>query len=205
MKKYLLVSVSLSLGLAAALMCGCSILPEDSPQQETTSGTGQAEAVGEPVATAPPSNAESEDSNAEGTDQTFPFYGTWEVKDYQIQAETQYEISPEDMETFRGAAITYQSDSVVLEGRKVSPDDFTYETDDTAYDYDGLIEVYGANLGEWWNNVSEVTHITIASGNAFFGDQFFIVDSDTIWIYYKNVFFFVKRSENGGTGQEPAS
>lgn len=199
MKKYLLVL--LSLGLAAVLMGGCSILPEDSPQHGTISGTGQGEAGSKPVVTTPPSNAESEESNAEETDQTFPFYGTWEVMDYQIQVETQYELSVEDMETFRGVTITYQSDSVVLEGKKVSPDNFTYETDATAYDYDSLTEVYGANLGEWWNNVSEVTHITIESGNAFFGDQFFIVDSDTIWVYYEDVFFLAKRSENGDNGQ----
>lgn len=190
MKKYLLVS--LSLGLAAALMGGCSILPEDSSRHGTISGTGQGEAGSEPVAAAPPSNAESGNSNADETDQTFPFYGTWEVKDYQIQVGTQYELSAEDMETFRGVTITFQSDSVILDGKKVSPDHFTYETDDTAYDYDGLTEAYGANLGEWWNNVSEVTHITIESDNAFFGDQFFIVDSDTIWVYYEDVFFLAK-------------
>lgn len=196
MKKYLLLS--LSLGLAAGLTSGCSMLPEDSPRHGTVSGTGQEEAGSEPVAAAPPSNAESGDSNAEATDQTFPFYGTWEVKDYQIQVETQYELSVEDMETFRGMTITYGSDSVALEGKKMSSDYFTYETDDIVYDYDGLTEAYGANLGEWWNNVSEVTHITIESGNAFFGDQFFIVDSDTIWVYYEDVFFLAKRSEDGG-------
>lgn len=193
MKKCLLVSLSLC--LVAALMGGCSILLEDSPSHETIADTGQGEAGSEPVAADPPSNTESGDSNTEETDQTFPFYGTWEVKDYQIQVGTQYELSAEDMETFRGMTITYQPDSVALEGEKVSPDNFTYETDGTAYDYDGLIEAYGANLGEWWNNVNEVTHITIESGNAFFGDQFFIVDSDTIWVYYEDVFFLGKRSE----------
>lgn len=191
MKKYLLVSLSLS--LAAALMGGCGILPEDSKRHKIISDTGQGEAGIEPVTTAPPSNAESGDSDAGETDQTFSFYGTWEVKDYQIQVEKQYELSVEDMETFRGMTITYQSDSVTLEGKKISPENFTYETDDTTYDYDGLIEAYGAELGEWWNNVSEVTHITIESGNAFFGDQFFIVNSDTIWVYYEEVFFLAKK------------
>ena len=54
-------------------------------------------------------------------------------------------------------------------------------------------DAYNVNLGEWWDNISEVTYITIDSNKSFFGDQFFVVDSDTIWIYYEGAFFLAKK------------
>lgn len=88
--------------------------------------------------------------------------------------------------------ITYQADSILLDGENVTADDVAYETDLLTYDYDSLTEAYHANLGEWWNNISEVTCVTIDSNESFFGNQFFTADADTIWIYYEGVFFLAK-------------
>lgn len=96
------------------------------------------------------------------------------------------------MESFRGKTITYQADSILLDGENVTADDVAYETDLLTYDYDSLTEAYHANLGEWWNNISEVTCVTIDSNESFFGNQFFTADADTIWIYYEGVFFLAK-------------
>lgn len=143
------------------------------------------------------SNISSSDNSQEETllvleQKTFSYYGTWEVKDYQ-SAEISA-LSSDDMESYRGVKIAYQSDSILLDGENMTADDnFTYETDDAAYNYDSLMETYKANLGEWWNNISEVTCVTIDSNESFFGDQFFVVDSDTIWIYYEGVFFLAKK------------
>ncbi|MDE6627663.1 MAG: hypothetical protein K2K56_15045 [Lachnospiraceae bacterium] len=141
--------------------------------------------------TAESSNSENETSNMKETDNSFSYYGTWEVKDY--QSATVSALSSDDMESFRGVMIAYQSDSILLDGENVTADDnFTYEIDDATYNYDSLMETYKANLGEWWNNISEVTCVTIDSNESFFGNQFFVVDSDTIWIYYEGVFFLAK-------------
>ncbi len=103
-------------------------------------------------------------------------------------------LSSDDMESYRGVKIAYQSDSILLDGENMTADDnFTYETDDATYNYNNLMENYKANLGEWWNNISEVTCITIDSNESFFGDQFCVVDSDTILIYYEGVFFLAKK------------
>lgn len=183
MKKQLLVL--LSIGLFTMILSGCSgILPGGSSQDESVSMTEQ-EAPPEP------SDAENGIADTEESDNSFPFYGTWKVMDYQSAAISA--LSADDMESHRGIVIVYQSDLVLLDGEKVSEDGFTYETEDNTYDYDSLIEAFEANLGEWWNNISEVTCVTIDSSDIFFGDQFFIVDSDTIWIYYEGVFFLAKK------------
>ena len=118
-----------------------------------------------------PSDAENEIVDTGEMDNSFSFYGTWKVMDYQSAAISA--LSADDMESRRGIVIVYQSDSVLLDGEKVNEDGFAYETEDNTYNYDSLIEAFGANLGVWWNNISEVTCVTIDSSDIFFGDQFF--------------------------------
>lgn len=184
--------VLLSAGFSAIILNGCSgILPNVNSQEETVSVKEQETTGSKLPETAESSNSESEISNMVEIDNSFSYYGTWEVKDYQIAMVST--LSSDDIESFRGVMITYQSDSILLDGENMTAgDNFTYETDDITYDYDSLIETYNANLGEWWNNISEVKCITIDSNESFFGNQFFVVDSDTIWIYYEGVFFLAK-------------
>lgn len=166
------------------ILSGCSgILPGDSLQDESVSMTEQE--------TLELSDAENEIVDTGEMDNSFSFYGTWKVMDYQSAAISA--LSADDMESRRGIVIVYQSDSVLIDGEKVTDDSIAFETEENSYDYDSLIEAYGANLGEWWNNISEVTCITVDSNENFFGSQFFVVDSDTIWIYYEGVFFLAKK------------
>ena len=182
MKKCLLVLLFMC--LLTMILNGCSDIGSNENSQEEKESMTEQETTGGEV----PETAESiNDEN----DNSFPYYGTWEVRDYQGAAFL--ELSLDDMEIFRGIMITYQPDSILLDGEKVTDDNFTYETEGTAYHYDSLTETYEANLGEWWNNISEVTYITIDSNESFFGNQFFVVDSDTIWIYYEDVFFLAKK------------
>lgn len=193
MKKYLLVL--LSIGLLAMILNGCSgMLPSDNSQEERVSVT-EHETTGNKLSqTEIYSNNENEISHTGEMDRSFSYYGTWEVRDYQSAAFSA--LSSDDMESFRGIVITYQSDSILLNDEKVTNENFTYETEDATYDYDSLTETYKANLGEWWNNISEVTYVTIDSNESFFGNQFFVVDSETIWIYYEGVFFLAKNFDH---------
>ena len=201
---FLFISL-LTMGLS-----GCSgILPSDDSQKEgipTTgpetpgSGTPGSETPGSetPGSETPENETPGSESSETGeasddeqeTDYFASYYGTWEVKDYQSASVST--LSLEEMESFRGKTITYQADSILLDGENVTADDVAYETDLLTYDYDSLTEAYQANLGEWWNNISEVTCVTIDSSESFFGNQFFTADADTIWIYYEGVFFFAK-------------
>lgn len=191
MKKRLFVL--LSTVLFAMILNGCSnISPSDNTQEEKLLVLEQKTKGSELPETTESSNSENEISNMEEIDYSFSYYGTWEVRDYQ-SAEISA-LSSDDMASYREVKIAYQSDSILLDGENMTADDnFTYETDDAAYNYDSLMEAYKANLGEWWNNISEVTCVTIDSNEFFFGNQFFVVDSDTIWIYYEGVFFLAKK------------
>ena len=137
-----------------------------------------------------PSDSSQEKISTEDIDDSLPYYGTWEVKDYQ-SAEVST-LSLDDMESFRGMQITYQADSIIVDDEKVTDQDLIYEIDDVAYNCDSFSKTYKANLGEWWNNIDEVTHILVESNDTFFGEQFFVVDPDTIWVYYEGVFFLAK-------------
>lgn len=119
------------------------------------------------------------------------YFGTWEVKDAQycyIAA-----LSQEEVNSFIGKSLTYQADGVLFNGETVLSGPVTYEVDDEPTNEADVTEDYRANLGEWWNGVSEVTGISVDAPDAFFGHRFFVVDAETIWIFYEGVFFLAKR------------
>lgn len=196
------LSVLLSAGLLTVILSGCDRLSDyfisnDSSQNETEAATEAAtetatEAVTETATDAVTENAE------EDADTSLPFYGTWEVKDYQSSPEMQ----PYASESFLGKTITYGADSVIVDGEKlvwkIDEDDIIYYLDNSSYNYDELTEIYETNLGEWWNGISEVTKVSIApeSDVMFFGKSFFVADSETIWIYYMGVFYLAKNAES---------
>lgn len=189
MKKYCLALLSAS--LLAMTLSGCGGSSQSAPSQEASAPVMEQELPGsEPAGAVEASEAENENAHAEERDPVSAYYGTWEVKDYQSAAVST--LSSEDMESFRGTLVTYQPDSVLLDGEQAADDTVAYEAAAVAYDYNGLTEAYQANLGEWWNGISEVTGVTVDSGEGFFGDQFFTADSDTIWIYYEGAFFLAK-------------
>lgn len=190
MKKCFLVLLSVSVLSTALNGCG-GISPDENTQKESVSTSEWETSESKLSETEESSDVEEKTVDNEKGNHSFSYYGTWEVKDYQSAEITT--ASSDDMESFRGVVIEYQSDSILLDGENATVDSFTYETDHTAYDYDSLTEAYNVNLGEWWNHISEVTHITIDSSESFFGNQFFVVDSDTIWIYYGGAFFLAKR------------
>lgn len=169
MKKHLVILLSFALFTIA--VSGCGNKTDAVETAETEAGTSAAEEV--------------------TTDIFIPYYGTWEVKDYQSAAVST--IGTDESEAFRGASVTYQEDAILLNGEDVNAGSFTYEKEGTSYDYDKLTEDYQANLGEWWNNIGEVTRVTVSSDADFFGNQFFMADADTLWIYYEGVFFLAKK------------
>lgn len=168
----MLLALSLLMSLAA---CGTTS-PKETPKE--TSATAN-----ETVVEATPEGTELPDVPS--------YFGTWEVKDSQhcyISAVTQ-----EERDSFIGKRLTYQADAVLFDGETVLGGPVTYEVDDEPTTEVDVTEDYRANLGEWWNGVSEVTGISVDASDAFFGHYFFVVDSETIWIFYEGVFFLAKR------------
>ncbi len=145
------------------------------------------------IASEPAMETVSETKEApEGTEPEMPsYFGTWEVKDSQhcyISAVTQ-----EERDSFIGKRLTYQADAVLFDGETVLDSPVNYEVDDEPTTEADVTEDYRANLGEWWNGVSEVTGISVDAPDVFFGHRFFAVDAETIWIFYEGVFFLAKR------------
>ncbi|MCX4379881.1 MAG: hypothetical protein OSJ61_27640 [Lachnospiraceae bacterium] len=190
MKKYFLVLLSSS--ILSTVLNGCSgILPNENSQEENLSTSEWETSESKLSKTEETSSIEEKPTDNGKVDNSCSYYGTWEIRDYQSTGISA--LSSDDMESFQGITITYQSDSILLDDENVTVDYFTDETDNFVYDYDSLTDAYNVNLGEWWDNISEVTYITIDSNKSFFGDQFFVVDSDTIWIYYEGAFFLAKK------------
>jgi len=181
MKKYLLALLTAL--LFAAILSGCTSKSnsQGSSVSEETASTVEEETIDNEA----PAEEEADD------DIFSLYYGTWEVKDY-AAAEIST-MSADELETFRGKTVTYQADSILLDGQDAGAGSFTYEVADSAYDYDELTEEYQVNLGEWWNNISEVTKVTVVSDTDFFGSQIFLADADTLWIYQDGVCFLARR------------
>lgn len=133
--------------------------------------------------TAPP--AVSVDTEAD----ELPYYGTWAIKDH--QAAEFSALSTDETNAFLDYTITYQNDAVYQNEQKMDITEFSYESE--PYTEESLVQDYHANLGEWWNGIGEVTHVSITTSETFFGDQFFVADDETLWIYYEGVFFIAKK------------
>ncbi len=197
MKKQMSVLLTIVLLTISLIGCGNStandnLQEEEKPitEQETTEVSETEISETEAPETQTP---ETQTPETETTDNSASYYGTWEVKDYQSASVSA--LSSDDMESFRGSKVTYEADAILLNGEETAADNFTYEADSNTYNYDSLTEAYQANLGEWWNNINEVTYVAVNSNDIFFGSQFFVADSDTLWIYYEGVFFLAKRVE----------
>lgn len=120
-----------------------------------------------------------------------PYYGTWEVKDF--QSGNVSAVTLEEANAFVGKRITYQADAVNMDGETVLSGPVTYNVDREPYDEAYLQENGKANLGEWWNGISQVNGVVVESPEVFFGHYFFVVDHDTIWILYEGTYFLAKR------------
>lgn len=119
------------------------------------------------------------------------FYGRWYVWDYQMPGISA--ISAEDAQEYVGAEIVYETNYVRLNGAKLPAPGFTYTFAD--YTEEAFLQDYQANLGEWWNGISEITYGEVNTTDNDFGSHFFVVSDEVIWIYHEGVFFLARRDK----------
>ena len=144
--------------ILSTVLNGCSgILPNENSQEENLSTSEWETSESKLSKTEETSSIEEKPTDNGKVDNSCSYYGTWEIRDYQSTGISA--LSSDDMESFQGITITYQSDSILLDDENVTVDYFTDETDNFVYDYDSLTDAYNVNLGEWWDNISEVTYI----------------------------------------------
>lgn len=173
--------IALSILSAAAMLSACG--DSDTTQQNIMTIESVIMGTSDSDETMPPSSS----ANTEADE--LPFYGTWAIKGCQ-PAET-FALSTDEMTGFLDYTITYQVDAVFQNEQKIDVAELKYEEE--PYTEDLLVQNYHANLGEWWNGIKAVSCVSIESSEKFFGDQFFIVDDNTLWIYYEGVFFIAKK------------
>lgn len=169
-------------------------------QQWRNSFTGEAEQLNVPFRNLTEENIygdwESGISSAESaeipTDNISSYYGTWSIKD--CQSADISALSTEEIGNYMDYTVSYEADAVLVNGQSMNVSSPVYEFQ--PYTEEALVQDYQANLGEWWAGKAQVSCVVVTSSEAFFGDQFFIADEDTLWIYYQGVFFLARKAES---------
>lgn len=191
--------------LLAFALAGCGDSAAVSPGTPAIVQTPEPVSAAEPAESAAPeenpptvSIAPGEDVPADTAPEgTSTFFGTtWEIWDYQFCSVSA--TSAEDAESRRGYTLSYSEDGVVQNGTDLGLGDLSYEYGQPLTE-DDIVQGYKANLGEWWIGIEQVTPVTVASGSDFFGQYFFLVSDDVIWIYSEGC-FFLARNESRNPG-----
>ncbi|MDE6063013.1 MAG: hypothetical protein K2G20_00265 [Lachnospiraceae bacterium] len=126
------------------------------------------------------------------------FFGSWQVTDYRTSRI--YALSQEQIDAFLTYGMAYYEDAFFLNGTSVEAEGFGYVYMD--YTKEEVEEQFNIDMTGWWNESNAITCVGITSVESdtspslsyCFGTDFFVVDADTIWIYYEGVFFQAKRA-----------
>ncbi|MBD5536424.1 MAG: hypothetical protein HDQ99_12345 [Lachnospiraceae bacterium] len=126
------------------------------------------------------------------------FFGSWQVMDYRTSRI--YALSQEKIDEFLTYGMAYYEDAFFLNGIPVEAEGFGYVYMD--YTKAEVEEGFNIDMTGWWNESDTITCVGITSVESdespslsyCFGTDFFVVDADTIWIYYEGVFFQAKRA-----------
>ena len=126
------------------------------------------------------------------------FFGSWQVTDYRTSRI--YALSQEQIDEFLTYGMAYYEDAFFLNGKPVEAEGFGYVYMD--YTKEEVEEQFNIDMTGWWNESNTITCVGITSVESdtspslsyCFGTDFFVVDADTIWIYYEGVFFQAKRA-----------
>jgi len=136
-------------------------------------------------------------SGCSKSEETQAFYGTWEVVAAEPSASSDSSVlcalSQDEISALLGTRLLYSEDLFRFneEERAITG----YDSENVAYTYEAFEEDYRINLGEWWNEKTQVMFFEISSEDHFFGRQFFVADEETLWIPYEGAVFLAKRAD----------
>lgn len=208
------IAAALFAGGAVFLVCGCGRKAAEADTDTTVSAhieinlVQDTEPSGEEAESQPESSL-SDNSTASTAEETedgtetetenisggvSAWYGTWKIRDYQTA--DVYAMSQEEIMQYLGGTISYDRDSLTVNGQKT--DEVQFEYDAEPYTEASIAEAFRANLGEWWNGIGEVTGIHVIAQENPFGSFFFAVNEDVLWIYQDGVFFLAGRQPEAG-------
>lgn len=143
-------------------------------------------------------SSQPENEPLQQSEQEESFFGSWQVTDYRTSRI--YAMSQEEIDEFLTYGLAYYEDAFFLNGTPVEAEGFGYVYTD--YTKEEVEEQFNVDMTGWWNESDTIVYAGITSvesdGNPSlqycFGTAFFVVDADTIWIYYEGVFFQAKRA-----------
>lgn len=194
-----------------AVLCACGDTDKDQNGSATAGGSGSegamlsedASSSGEGGAGASvsddPENTQEKDSPLNTESGDAPYYGTWVIQTYEPsdtsvlteEGTEALKLTLDEIKAFSGDTLVYQPDAALHNGERTELREGAYQTE--PYTMELLEKNYFLNLGEWWNGVKDITRVTVEAPEEFFGDEFFYVDDETLWIYHEGAFFMAKK------------
>lgn len=118
------------------------------------------------------------------------YYGAYQVTGLRGTAAV-YAMSDEEIEAEIGKTLSYGPDSLDYKEASIDLSPEAYE--EVAYPADQLYEDFRIRAFDLGITAEEIRAVSILVEGNFFGNYFFIVDTDTLLIYYEGVFFEAKR------------
>lgn len=115
------------------------------------------------------------------------FYGEWKIQNY-LTAPI-YAISQEEIESYLTSTVAYYPQTFARDEQEITDIEYSFEnvTQET------FVQDYNIDISSWRTAVDEISYGTIVCEDNFFGSHFFIVDNETLWIYYEGVLFEAKK------------
>lgn len=170
----------------------------DMAADESGQQNGQADSPQQSAAAGEETLSQQENEQQPENTSEIVFFGSWQVTDY--RASRIYALSQEEIKEFLTYGVAYYEDAFFLNGTPVEAEDMGYVSMD--YTKEEVEEQFNIDMTDWWNEGDTIAYIGIISAESdespslryCFGTEFFVIDSDTIWIYYEGVFFRAERA-----------
>jgi hypothetical protein len=117
------------------------------------------------------------------------FYG-----DYRITAckgtAAAYAMSQEEIDATIGNVLSYQESTYALNGNTI---DTNYQEE--TYSVDQMSDDFGIQASKLGINENEILNVTALTEGNFIGNYLYVIDENTLLVYYEGVFFEAKRIE----------
>lgn len=162
----------------------------ESTVQETTSAAAS-EVESESSQPEPTASETEESTEAQAVTADEPgYYGKYQVTSCLGTAAT-YAMSEEEINEKLGKTLSYSGAEVVYGEAVIAVSEYGYEEE--SYPVDRLYSDFRIQAADLGITSTEITAVSVLTEGNFFGNYFFVVDSDNLIVYYEGVFFEAKR------------
>ena len=183
MKKCIMIAV---LGTIVTI-AGCN--PNNEVLQEQTATEQLTEAATKEETTSLETSAaeltETEQSGIEtAIEAEKSYYGDWLITGC-LGTSAVYALSQEEIDDYVGTQITYENDQYSYNGNSISINGYEEQMETT----ETFAVDFGVPYSELGINEGEILSVSAMTEGNFFGGYFYVIDENTLMIYYEGVFF----------------